>query len=329
MTYALRVKNELARLEMKKTCCQAAELAAFIRFGGNVQISGKRLALNVVTSNAAVARRVFILFKKLFAYNTELVVRKKIKLRKNNVYLIRITDSEKVKEVLSRLKLVKDGVVVQEISDEVMAGRCCRRAYLRGAFLAAGSITNPETSYHLEIYTDYQEQAYQLMELIETFDLKPKVTTRKNRFLVYLKDSDQIVEFLNVIGAHNALLNFENVRIIKGIRNSINRLVNFETANVNKTVEAALRQVECIRFIDHHLSLDSLPENLRELAVLRLANPEASLQELGEMLNPPVSKSGVNHRMRKLEKMAMQLKKGLEKADPGGERAGGQGRKLL
>lgn len=318
MTYALRVKNELARLEMKKTCCQAAELAAFIRLGGNVQISGKRLALNVVTSNAAVARRIFVIFKTLFASDTELLIRKKIKLRKNNVYLVRVSDTAKVKEVLSKLGLVEEGVVVQRISDTVLDKKCCRRSYLRGAFLAAGSITNPESSYHLEIYTDYQEQAYQLAELIETFKLKPKVTTRKNRFLVYLKDSDQIVEFLNIIGAHNALLNFENIRIIKGIRNSINRLVNFETANVTKTVEAAVRQTEFIRFIDHHLSLDSLPENLRELAELRLGHPEASLQELGEMLNPPVSKSAVNHRMRKLEKMAQQLKKGQGKEDTSG-----------
>ncbi len=309
MTYGVQAKNELARRDVGPTCCQGAELAAFIRLGGNIQISGKRLALNVVTSNPAVARRIFILFKKLFKLSSEILVRKKIMLRKNNVYLIRISEPIKVRAVLARLSLMRDGILMREMDPHISKSKCCRRSYLRGAFLAAGSVSNPESSYHMEIYTDYQEQAEQLVSLIETFGLKPGITTRKNGFLVYLKESGQIVEFLNIIGAHSALLNFENVRIIKGIRNRINRLVNFETANVNKTVEAAVKQTECIRLLDKSLGLNSLPAPLRQLAQLRLQQPEASLQELGEMLDPPLGKSGVNHRMRKLEKMARQLAK--------------------
>jgi cell division protein WhiA len=310
MTYALLAKNEMARCDFGAKCCQCAELAAFIRLGGNIQISGRRLALNVVTSNPAVARRIFTLFKNVFDLSSEIIVRKKIKLKKNNVYLVRISEQNKVKEVLGRLGLMQDGVLIRELDSSISKRKCCRRSYLRGAFLAAGSVSNPESSYHLEIYTDYREQAEQLVTLIEAFNLKPKITTRKNGFLVYIKESEQIVELLNIIGAHSALLNFENIRIIKGIRNSINRLINFETANVNKTVEAAVKQAEYIRVIDRTVGVDALPPPLRQLAELRLQHPEASLQELGELLEPPLGKSGVNHRMRKLEKIAMQLTKG-------------------
>lgn len=180
---------------------------------------------------------------------------------------------------------------------------------MRGAFLAAGSVSNPENSYHLEIFTDYQQQASDLAALIENFRLKAKVITRKNGYLVYLKDSEQIVAFLNVIGAHSALLNFENVRILKDIRNRINRLINFETANVNKMVDAAVKQAEVIRAIEDSIGLAALEPPLQQLAKLRLQHPEASLQELGEMLDPKLGKSGVNHRMRKMEKISKKYTK--------------------
>ncbi|MBT9139669.1 MAG: Sporulation transcription regulator WhiA [Dehalococcoidia bacterium] len=309
MTYALQAKNELTRREFGRVCCLAAELIAFIRLSGNIQISGKRLSLNVVTSNPAIARRIFSLFKQLFCLSSELLVRRKIRLRKNNVYLIRISESFRVREVLTELGLMCGGVFVQELDERIKKGKCCSRAYLRGAFLAAGSVSNPENSYHLEIFTDYQQQASDLAALIETFRLKAKVITRKNGYLVYLKDSEQIVAFLNVIGAHSALLSFENVRILKDIRNRINRLVNFETANVNKMVDAAVKQAEVIRAIEDSIGLAALEPPLQQLAKLRLQHPEASLQELGEMLDPKLGKSGVNHRMRKLEKISKKYTK--------------------
>jgi len=309
MTYALQAKNELARRKLGRACCQRAELAAFILLGGNIQLSGKRLALNVVTSSPAVARRIFTLLKQLFNFSSEILVRRKIRLKKNNVYLVRVAESLKVWECLGSLGLMKDGLLCRDLGAEALTRKCCRRSYLRGAFLSAGSVSNPENSYHLEIFADYQEQAEYLADLINSFGLKAKVTSRKNGFLTYLKESEQIAGFLGITGAHSALLNFENIRVIKGIRNSINRLVNFETANVNKTVEAAFRQAEAIRVIEENIGINSLPALLRELAELRLNNPEASLQELGELLTPPLGKSGVNHRMRKLEKIARQYQK--------------------
>ncbi|HZK24017.1 MAG TPA: DNA-binding protein WhiA [Oscillospiraceae bacterium] len=309
MTYAMQAKNELARRELGGACCQAAELTAFIRHSGNIQISEKRLALHVVTSNPAVARRIFSILKQTFKFNSELLVRRKIRLRKNNVYLIRIKEKEHVLKILQALGLLIDGDLKQEISEKVRKKKCCRRAYLRGAFLASGSVTNPENSYHLEIFTAYQQQADDLVSLMASFQVTAKTISRKNGWLVYLKDSEQIVEFLNVIGAHNALLNFENVRILKDLRNRVNRLINFETANMNKTVDASVRQLEMIRLIDEKVGLEALDAPLNEVARLRLAHPEASLQELGDLLEPPLSKSGVNHRMRKLETLSKQLAK--------------------
>ncbi|NLZ93652.1 MAG: DNA-binding protein WhiA [Firmicutes bacterium] len=309
MTYAGEAKNELARREFGNRCCQAAELTAFIRLNGNIQISQQHFGLHVVTSSAAIARRIFLLFKKIFKLSSELLVRRKIRLRKNNVYIIRLTETAQVLEVLTKLELLKGGTLTQSISDSIYNNKCCCRAYLRGAFLAAGSVTNPESSYHLEIYTDYQAQAADLVRLMANFDIQAKITTRKRGYLVYLKGSEQIVQFLNIIGAHGALLNFENVRILKDMRNRVNRLVNFETANVNKTVEASVRQLEMIRLIDKEIGLEALDPPLRELARLRLQHPEASLQELGSLLDPPLGKSGVNHRMRKLEKISLRLQK--------------------
>lgn len=304
MTYALQTKNELARLSLGKVCCRGAELTAFIHLGGNLQLSGQRLSLNVVTSNAAVARRLFVLFKRTFNFSApEVLVLKKIRLRKNKAYLVRIDDSPKLRELVQRLGLLRG----DRPSALPAKRKCCRRSALRAAFLIAGSLSHPENSYHLEIYTDYQHQAEELAALMLSFGLTPKTTRRKKGFLVYLKESDQIGEFLNIIGAHNTLLDFENIRILKGLRNRVNRLVNFETANVNKTVDAALKQAEAIHFLCRQPVWQALPPSLRDLAELRLEHPEASLLELGEMLSPPLSKSGVNHRMRKLEKMAATL----------------------
>ena len=299
----------MARRELGDPCCQKAELTALIRYSGNMQVSAQRLALHVITSNPAIARRIFSLFKHTFHLNSELLVRRKIRLRKNNVYLIRIKERERVLEILQTLGLIKDGFLTQELNADVQAKKCCRRAYLRGAFLAAGSVTNPENSYHLEVFTAYRQQAEQLVDLMASFQVFAKITSLKNGWLVYIKDSEQIVEFLNVIGAHNALLNFENVRILKALRNQVNRLVNFETANMNKTVDASVRQLETIRVIEEKIGLSALDEPLREVARLRLAHPEASLQELGAMLEPPLTKSGVNHRLRRLEKIGKQLEK--------------------
>ena len=185
---------------------------------------------------------------------------------------------------------------------------CCKRAFIRGAFLAAGSVSDPEKSYHFEIVCETEEKARRLQEMIGDFGVSAKITLRKKSFVLYVKEGSQIVDLLNVMEAHAALMDYENVRILKEMRNSVNRQVNCETANLGKTISAAVKQIEDIRYIQRNLGFAKLPENLAEMAELRLEQPEATLKELGEMLHPPVGKSGVNHRLRKLSVLAEELR---------------------
>ena len=184
---------------------------------------------------------------------------------------------------------------------------CCKRAYIRGAFLAGGSISDPNKAYHFEIVCRTMEQAAQLRDTINSFSMDAKIVERKKHYVVYLKEGSQIVDILNVMEAHVALMELENVRILKEMRNSVNRQVNCETANISKTVNAAVKQLEDITFIRDRAGLDSLPDNLREMALLRLERPEAPLKELGTYLNPPVGKSSVNHRLRKISEIAEEM----------------------
>jgi len=196
------------------------------------------------------------------------------------------------------------------ISPELLKHNCCKRAYLRGAFLAGGSVNNPDSaSYHLEIVSTYHDHSEALCRLMNDFHLHAKMIERKKGYVVYIKEGDKIGEFLNIIGAHPSLLRFENVRIMKDMRNSVNRLVNCETANLNKTIQAAMRQIENIRLIDQEIGLNQLPDRLREVAEARLKYPEVNLAELGQLLpSGKVSKSAINHRLRKLDEIARQLR---------------------
>ena len=192
--------------------------------------------------------------------------------------------------------------------EQLLSRNCCKRAFLRGAFLASGSISDPQKSYHFEIVCQEEAQARFLQQLYRTFELDAKVVQRKKYYIVYLKEGEQIVDALNVMGAYVALMNLENVRIFKEMRGSVNRIVNCETANINKVVGAACRQVEDIHYIQSKMGLDELPPALREMALIRLEYPDSSLKELGELCDPPVGKSGVNHRLRKLGELAEKLR---------------------
>ena len=309
-SFAAMTKKELTQLE-SEGCCAKAELAALIRMNGTLSFSNKHLVLDISTENAAIARRIYTLIKKTYPTHVELLVRKKMRLKKNNVYLVRI--SQEAQKLLKELGIMEEGFkFIRYISDEIINEDCCKRAYLRGAFLAGGSINHPETSsYHLEVFSLYEEHNAALCELINTYGLNAKVLERKKGFIIYIKEGERITEFLNIIGAHQALLFFEDVRIMKDMRNSVNRLVNCETANLNKTVGAALRQVENIRFIEKEVGLHILPEKLREIAELRIKHQDVTLKELGEMVvSGKVSKSGVNHRLRKIDEFANKLRNG-------------------
>jgi cell division protein WhiA len=310
MSFASETKKELTNLEIK-TCCTQAELSALIRMNGSMSFSNRKLIVDIQTENAAIARRIYTLIKKSYDVPVELLVRKKMRLKKNNVYIVRL--SQRAKEILEDMKILGEGFTfIHDIASDLVKKKCCKRSYLRGAFLAGGSVNNPETSsYHLEIASLYKEHNDSLCELMNKFGLNSKTLERKKGYITYLKEAEKITEYLNIIGAVNALLRFEDVRIVRDMRNSVNRLVNCETANLNKTIGASIRQVENIRYINETVGLHILPEKLREIAELRLHYTDVTLKELGEMVSGgTISKSGINHRLRKIDEIAEKLRIG-------------------
>ncbi|WP_346914895.1 DNA-binding protein WhiA [Clostridium sp.] len=313
MSFSLKVKNEVCRNSELSKDEVAAQLSAIMKSSGTLGFGFNRtITFKVVTENPAIARWIFKNLKDFFDIHTKLLVKKSNSLKKNNIYMVLIPEEVNVKGLLQELGIIeKDGLfnIHYGVPDEVIKNEDCKRAYIKGAFLGGGSISNPEKTYHLEFVTHDQDYANELSDLINSYKLNSKVIQRKNSFVIYLKEGEQIVDLLNIIGAHNALLELENIRIMKEMRNNVNRIVNCETANLSKTVNAAVRQVESIKLIQSEIGLDRLPKNLKEVAKLRLAFPDESLKELGAMLNPPVGKSGVNHRLRRIEKIADELRK--------------------
>jgi len=310
MSFSNIVKNELAHIENLEPCCHLAQLAGLVRMDGTILIGSKRsLALELVTENAAIARMAFKEFKSIFQADVELTVQRRNRLKKNNVYLVRLPSSNKVFEMLTTLGLTKDGLMYNPSVDaSIVEKECCKRSYLRGVFMGSGSLSDPQSSYHLEIVTNSEEYAQSLMALMEEMGLAPKVSSRKQNLVVYFKGSEQISMFLGLIGANTAMFKLEDIRITKEMRNDANRRVNCDNANMDKTIDAAMRQIANIELIEKTIGFGSLPQQLKEVAEARLENPDISLKELGQMMDPPLGKSGINHRMRRLEEMADEIR---------------------
>lgn len=312
MSFSAKVKGELGRYTEMSREEALAQISAMMKVSGTIAFNGKGLSFKITTENPTSARLVFTLLKEHFHIHSKLMVKKSNSLKKNNIYMVVIDEEMGVRELLKETGIFKEvdgGITLDYRIDEKMVETDDeKRAYIRGAFLGGGSVTNPEKNYHLEFVTHSEEYAHDLCELINSCGLNSKVIQRKNSFIVYIKEGEQIVDILNIMGAHSCLLELENIRIMKEMRNNVNRLVNCETANLSKTVNAAVRQVESIKLIQSKIGLKRLPQNLREIAELRLEYPDESLKELGEMLTPPVGKSGVNHRLRKIEKIAEELR---------------------
>ncbi|EAV9830334.1 DNA-binding protein WhiA [Listeria monocytogenes] len=317
MSFASETKKELTHMDVSDSDAKV-ELAAFIRMNGAISFSSQLVIMDVQTENAAIARRMYQLLKDLYEVPIELLVRRKMKLKKNNVYIVRLKSG--TRGILEDLRILEPPMTFTKSIDRgFVKKRSAKRAYLRGAFLASGSVNNPETSsYHLEIFSVYEEHNEAICTLMNQFDLNARTLERKNGFITYLKEAEKITEFLSIIGATSALLHFEDVRIMRDMRNSVNRLVNCETANLNKTINAAVRQIDNIKYIQSTVGLEALPERLREIAALRIANEDVTLKELGEMLTTgQVSKSGINHRLRKLDQIAERLRSGETPAQVG------------
>ncbi len=303
MSFSTEIKKELCNHFGNGRHCCIAEIAAIINTCGT---SASPEMINIHTENAFVAKKFFKLIKTTFNVTCGISVKTGKQFRKNRVYNVYIREPEDVKRILSAAGFLESST--KRINPLVVKSACCKRAYIRGAFISGGSLNNPEKNYHLEISCTSASISRELNELILFFNIKARTILRKHTNVVYLKDGEGIVSLLNVMEAHTSLMNLENVRILKDMRNSVNRIVNCETANINKTVSAAVKQIEDIEYISQTKGLGYLSSQYEEVARLRLKFPEASLKDLGSMLTPPVGKSGVNHRLRKICQIAETLR---------------------
>ena len=291
MSFSGKIKEELGDHYAKARHCNLAELSAIVHMCGEFSEDKKGVCtLKFHSENFQVARKCFTLMEKTFNIETDIAI------RRNAV------------KGSSSYDLYWKGEELLAVKNTIVQAVCCKRAYIRGAFIAAGSMSDPSKSYHLEIVCDSEAQAEYLRDMMNSFGTEAKIVLRKKTYVVYLKEGSQIVDMLNIMEAHVALMELENVRIMKEMRNSVNRKVNCETANINKTVSAAVRQMEDITYIRDKIGFEHLPDGLKDVALTRLSYPEATLKELGALMETPVGKSGVNHRLRKLSELAEKLR---------------------
>lgn len=316
MSFSGKVKEELSHQIAQARHCRIAELAALISMCGAVVITPEeKYRIKIHTEKIAVARKCFTLVTKTFNIRTDISVRRNLE-KGSETYMLVIREHEDALRILQATKLIgerEDAYSALHIVDPLLVQQpCCKRAFLRGAFLAAGSMSDPNKAYHFEIVCTTVNMAEQLRRMMCSFSMDAKIVVRKKMYVVYLKEGAQLVDMLNIMEAHVSLMELENVRILKEMRNAVNRKVNCETANINKTVSAAVKQVEDIRYIQQTIGLDKLSDGLKEMAILRLEHPDATLKELGELSDPPVGKSGVNHRLRKIGEIAEGVRQNKE-----------------
>ena len=318
MSFSGKVKEELVKHIPNARHCQIAQITAMITMEGKVSISAKEeYRIIVTTESIYVATCYYELLRRAFRICPETVCRKNRLVSGGYTYQVLVLQHDEAMKILEATKLIHpvdisgdaySNIYEDTIQHLVVQNLCCKRAFLKGSFLAAGSISDPQKGYHFEIVCDSEEKAVMMKEMMECFELEPKIIPRKKYFVLYLKEGSMIADMLKIMEAHISLLEFENVRILRDVRNDVNRKVNCETANLNKTVNAAVKQVEDILYLKEQGKLLDLPKSLLEIADLRLEYQDASLKELGGMLNPPVGKSGVNHRLRKISNYANEIR---------------------
>lgn len=313
-SFSTEVKNELARLIYSKMCCQRAELAALLRMGASLtmgfqRIEGQRLTgISFDTENAAVARKALTLIKNISHgdVKTEVTVSRSRRLKKNNRYSIRALPSIQVNKLLNTIGLMKGDVLHVGSDASAIKKQCCRVAYLRGAFQGGGSVNRPDASNHLELVAGNYAFGATLNSFMRKLELPVGFIDRGKDYVIYLKDGEAILEFLGILEAHKSVEELEVARNIKEVRSQVNRIVNCETANIQRTAVVAAKQLEWVRRLEESGMLDKLPQKLQEAALMRKAYPDASLLELSELMH--ISKSGVNHRLKKIEELVRNAK---------------------
>jgi len=308
MSFTSEAKQELLKIELDKDCCRVATLSALLAVNGHLSLSSEGIRLVFQTGSLPLARKAISYLKRLYEADIEVLSKKGVKLQKQNQYVVIV--KERVTMIVRELGLMdEERGYAQYLDDAIIFNDCCKRAFLRGLFLASGSINSPRSSsYHLEVTVSHRSFAEDVQALFNHFELKAKVHEKKQRVLVYIKDSERIADFLRIIGASQALFNFEDERIKRDFVNSITRVMNMEIANQNKTFEAAEKQLKDIAILENILDVESLSEGIKEAIELRKQYPEASLNELSEMsereLGKRLSKSALNHRFRNIAQKA-------------------------
>jgi DNA-binding protein WhiA len=304
MTFSEETRNELARSLPSRECCRRALLSALLYSESRTMRNRPDARWVLSTTCAPEARLILKLLKETGGLSSYWEV-KRDRFTKQPLYLIFVPHQEKAGEILSSLGVVDSaGRVRHRVPAAFSRRTCCRRSYLKGAFLSGGSITAPRRGYHLEIYSRNEEYSRALQVLAGRLSLSLSRGRRRGAFLVYSKKSEEISLFLNILGSYQALLRFEEVRAIKETVNDVHRLVNCETANLQKLTGASIRQVNRIEFLKSAVGLKMLPPALREIARARLKYRSSSIREIGERFSPPLSKSSVQHRLARLEEMA-------------------------
>ncbi len=299
MSFSQEVKAELLKHTDTARHCLISSLCAIVNLCGFYEDTDSCVV--IASENQSVVELAAELVEKLFGSKPYLT-----SFENKPAIVLLEADAD---NVLSSCRLSdREDRAEQPIDPLVVASDCCKRAYLRTAFICCGSVTDPEKTYHLEFVNNDYYHALGLKELVAYFGIEAKIIERKNHYVLYLKEGEQIVDMLNLITAHKALMEYENKRILKEVRNNVNRIVNCETANLNKVVSASVKQREAIEYIKEKVGFSHLSPQLEEVARARLENPDMSLKELGALLNPPVGKSGVNHRLKKICEIAEQLK---------------------
>lgn len=309
MSFSSQVKEELARIEPRKKCCELAELSGLIKIDGVLHIGhGDSLSLHTSSDSAAVARRILKLVKRRFDLDTELTLSQVSRLDRRRQHIIYIPPQKRLLSSLQQVGILDEEAHINPgIPFFLLESPCCSAAYLRGIFLGGGSVSEPKSGYHLEISTTNGTLAEELASLMQREGLTVKIRPRKRDYIIYLKDADHIVDFLALLGARNSLFEWENLRVLRTLRNEVNRIVNCETANLGKAARAAVKQIREIYLVDERWGIKNLPPSLRDVARARLKHPAATIEELGETFSPVLSKSAVYHRLRRLSKLARQL----------------------
>ena len=313
MSFSSEVKEELFGHIGSSRHCQIAEIAAIIDAAGLVKTDENgNYILYLQDDNELIVRKFFTLLRKAFNIGTSFLEGDADAKEGGRIYRPVLTDQEGIRSILGAIRMITDDGKVRDlqigVSPMVTRNSCCKRAFLRDSFLCLGSISDPNKGYHLEYVCDREAQALFLKEMIESFDVEARIVRRKKYYVLYFKEGAGIVDLLNIMEAPVSLMKLENLRIVKEMRNSINRSVNCEVANLAKTINAANKQIEDITYLKEHYGFDNLQPILREMAEVRLENPDATLTELGQLLDPAVGKSGVNHRLRKLSDLADKLR---------------------